>query len=143
MAIGRIGCFLVGDDWGRPTDLPWGIAFPRGTPPTTVASIERSFGTFARSLTLPEGVDADGVTAEFERGVLEVRVPKPEARKPRRIEIWFVEHEGKHYIVAEMRELTASTNVPVIALAEGASPGDTAAVASAGVATVGQGDELG
>ena len=43
-AIGRIGCFLVGDDWGRPTDLPWGIAFPNGTPPTTVASIERSFG---------------------------------------------------------------------------------------------------
>ena len=43
-AIGRIGCFLVGDDWGRPTDLPWGIAFPDGTPPTTVASIERSFG---------------------------------------------------------------------------------------------------
>jgi phosphatidylglycerol:prolipoprotein diacylglycerol transferase len=43
-AVGRMGCFLVGDDWGRPTDLPWGIAFPRGTPPTTVASIERSFG---------------------------------------------------------------------------------------------------
>ena len=43
-AIGRVGCFLVGDDWGRPTDLPWGIAFPKGTPPTTVASIERSFG---------------------------------------------------------------------------------------------------
>ena len=34
-AIGRIGCFLVGDDYGRPTDLPWGIAFPRGAPPTT------------------------------------------------------------------------------------------------------------
>jgi phosphatidylglycerol:prolipoprotein diacylglycerol transferase len=43
-AIGRMGCFLVGDDYGRPTDLPWGIAFPRGTPPTTVASLERSFG---------------------------------------------------------------------------------------------------
>lgn len=43
-AVGRMGCFLVGDDWGRPTDLPWGIKFPRGTPPTTVASIERSFG---------------------------------------------------------------------------------------------------
>ena len=27
-AIGRIGCFLVGDDYGRPTDLPWGVAFP-------------------------------------------------------------------------------------------------------------------
>src|SRR5687768_12782694 len=35
-AIGRIGCFLVGDDYGRPTDLPWGVAFPRGLPPTSV-----------------------------------------------------------------------------------------------------------
>ena len=35
-ACGRIGCFLVGDDYGRPTDLPWGIAFPKGAPPTTV-----------------------------------------------------------------------------------------------------------
>jgi phosphatidylglycerol:prolipoprotein diacylglycerol transferase len=32
-AIGRIGCFLVGDDYGRPTDVPWGIAFPEGSPP--------------------------------------------------------------------------------------------------------------
>ena len=35
-AIGRIGCFLVGDDYGRPTHLPWGVAFPHGLPPTTV-----------------------------------------------------------------------------------------------------------
>lgn len=35
-AIGRIGCFLVGDDYGRPSDLPWAVAFPRGLPPTTV-----------------------------------------------------------------------------------------------------------
>lgn len=35
-AVGRIGCFLVGDDYGRPTDLPWGVAFPEGLPPTTV-----------------------------------------------------------------------------------------------------------
>lgn len=34
-AIGRIGCLLVGDDYGRPTDLPWGIAFPEGLPPTS------------------------------------------------------------------------------------------------------------
>ena len=35
-AMGRVGCFLVGDDYGRPTDLPWGIAFPKGLPPTSV-----------------------------------------------------------------------------------------------------------
>lgn len=35
-AIGRIGCFLVGDDYGRPSDLPWAVAFPGGLPPTTV-----------------------------------------------------------------------------------------------------------
>jgi phosphatidylglycerol:prolipoprotein diacylglycerol transferase len=35
-AIGRIGCFLVGDDYGTPTNLPWGVAFPEGLPPTTV-----------------------------------------------------------------------------------------------------------
>lgn len=34
--IGRIGCFLVGDDYGRPTDLPWAVAFPEGLPPTTL-----------------------------------------------------------------------------------------------------------
>jgi phosphatidylglycerol---prolipoprotein diacylglyceryl transferase len=34
-AVGRIGCLLVGDDYGRPTSLPWGIAFPQGLPPTT------------------------------------------------------------------------------------------------------------
>lgn len=34
--LGRTGCFLVGDDYGKPTDLPWGIAFPEGSPPTQV-----------------------------------------------------------------------------------------------------------
>jgi phosphatidylglycerol:prolipoprotein diacylglycerol transferase len=33
-SLGRIGCFLVGDDYGRATDLPWGLAFPEGAPPT-------------------------------------------------------------------------------------------------------------
>jgi phosphatidylglycerol---prolipoprotein diacylglyceryl transferase len=33
-AIGRIGCLLVGDDYGRPSSLPWAIAFPEGLPPT-------------------------------------------------------------------------------------------------------------
>jgi phosphatidylglycerol:prolipoprotein diacylglycerol transferase len=34
-ALGRIGCFLVGDDYGRATDVPWGIAFPDGIDPTS------------------------------------------------------------------------------------------------------------
>jgi HSP20 family protein len=49
--------------------------------------VERAFGTFSRSLTLPKGVDADAVTAGFENGVLEVRVPKPEEQKPKRIQV--------------------------------------------------------
>lgn len=43
-AVGRIGCFLVGDDWGRPTDSWVGIAFPQGMPPTRVDIIEQQFG---------------------------------------------------------------------------------------------------
>ena len=49
--------------------------------------LERGSGTFARSLTLPEGVDPDGIAASFDKGVLEVRIPKPEQRRPRRVEI--------------------------------------------------------
>jgi phosphatidylglycerol:prolipoprotein diacylglycerol transferase len=43
-AIGRLGCFLVGDDYGRPTDLPWGVAFPVGLPPTTAGDLREMFG---------------------------------------------------------------------------------------------------
>jgi HSP20 family protein len=49
--------------------------------------VERAFGSFSRSLTLPQGTDPEAVNASFDRGVLEVRIPKPEQRKPRRIEI--------------------------------------------------------
>ncbi len=43
-AVGRMGCFLVGDDYGRPTASWVGIKFPNGTPPTRVEDIERYFG---------------------------------------------------------------------------------------------------
>ncbi len=49
--------------------------------------IERSVGAFSRSLTLPEGVDADAVTASFAHGVLEIRIPKPAQAQPRRVQI--------------------------------------------------------
>jgi HSP20 family protein len=49
--------------------------------------VERSFGSFRRSLTLPEGIDPEAVQASFDNGVLEVRIPKPEERKPRKVAI--------------------------------------------------------
>jgi HSP20 family protein len=49
--------------------------------------VERAYGSFRRSLTLPEGINAEAVTASFEKGVLEVSIPKPEERKPRKVAI--------------------------------------------------------
>jgi HSP20 family protein len=49
--------------------------------------IERAAGAFQRSLTLPEGVDAEQVAAHFTDGVLEVRIPKPVERRPHRVQI--------------------------------------------------------
>ncbi|MGH2923737.1 MAG: Hsp20/alpha crystallin family protein [Solirubrobacterales bacterium] len=57
--------------------------------------LERSFGRFSRSLSLPDGVDADGVAASFEDGILEVKIPKPEETKPTRVEIGRGSVEGR------------------------------------------------
>jgi len=43
-AVGRLGCFLVGDDYGRPTDSWVGVAFPNGPTPSTVSVISSQFG---------------------------------------------------------------------------------------------------
>jgi len=40
-ALGRVGCFLVNDDYGIPTSLPWGMKFPQGLPPTTVGELSQ------------------------------------------------------------------------------------------------------
>ena len=48
---------------------------------------QRRFGTFSRTIGLPQGVTEDGVTAHYEHGVLQVHVRKPEQPKPRKIEI--------------------------------------------------------
>jgi HSP20 family protein len=49
--------------------------------------IERSYGAFARSFSLPDSVDPEKVQAEFKNGVLTVTLPKKEASKPRSIKI--------------------------------------------------------
>jgi HSP20 family protein len=49
--------------------------------------VERASGSFSRTLTLPEGVDPDAIKASFDKGVLEIRIPKPEERKPRKVAI--------------------------------------------------------
>lgn len=48
---------------------------------------ERRYGTFSRAVGLPAGVDDAKIAATYENGVLEVRVPKPEEAKPRRIQL--------------------------------------------------------
>lgn len=57
--IGRVGCFLVGDDYGIPTSGPLGVVFPHGTPPTTAASL-RAQGVF-----VAPGTPADSILAVY------------------------------------------------------------------------------
>ena len=55
-AVGRVGCFLVGDDYGVPSQVPWAMAFPQGSPPTTARELQQEF-----HLTLPPGTPPDRV----------------------------------------------------------------------------------
>lgn len=48
---------------------------------------ERRFGKFRRTVQLPVGVDADNVTAEYDQGVLTIRLPKAQGVKPKRVEV--------------------------------------------------------
>jgi len=66
-ALGRIGCFLVNDDYGRPTTLPWGMKFPQGMPPSTVANLRDQFG-----VALPAELDPTTVLAVHPTQLYEV-----------------------------------------------------------------------
>lgn len=58
-AVGRVGCFLVGDDYGHPTRLPWGVKFPHGLPvPTTADWMRREYGA-----DVPAGIAGDELVA--------------------------------------------------------------------------------
>jgi len=72
-ALGRIGCFLVNDDYGRPTDLPWGVRFPQGYPPSTAANL-RHFGVEVPAGIEPTTVLAVHPTQLYETAVMLVAV---------------------------------------------------------------------
>jgi HSP20 family protein len=57
----------------------------------TLRRVERSFGRFERVLRVPRGLDPNAIQAELHDGVLTLRIPRPEAPKPHRIEI---RHDG-------------------------------------------------
>jgi HSP20 family protein len=82
--------------------------------------LERAFGGFARSLTLPEGVNPDGIQAHFDRGVLEIRIPKPEQKKPRQVQINLGTHptaDAKAIQGAETADPQTNSRDPAGALA--------------------------
>ncbi len=56
--LGRVGCFLVNDDYGVPTRLPWAIAFPQGSPPSTAHNLTTQF-----HVAVPAGTPPDQVLA--------------------------------------------------------------------------------
>lgn len=57
-AVGRTGCWAVGDDYGRPWDSPLAVRFPEGAPPSTAGIMNQAFGT-----PIPEGASPDTVLA--------------------------------------------------------------------------------
>jgi phosphatidylglycerol:prolipoprotein diacylglycerol transferase len=68
-ALGRVGCFLVQDDYGRPTDLPWAMRFPEGTPPSTAQHLA-AFGVDVPAGTSPLEVLAVHPTQLYEAGAM-------------------------------------------------------------------------
>jgi len=80
--------------------------------------LERAFGGFSRSLTLPDGVDPDSIQAHFDRGVLEITIPKPEQKKPRQVQIKLGGGEEPKTIEgAAAKDANANSRDPVAAVA--------------------------
>lgn len=66
-AVGRTGCWAVGDDYGKPWDGPLAVAFPEGAPPSTVANLRDVFHA-----AVPAGMPPDAVLAVYPTQLLEV-----------------------------------------------------------------------
>ena len=78
--------------------------------------VERSSGAFRRSLTLPEGVDAEAIGATFANGVLTVTVPKPEIRQPRKVQISVGAGSGQPQAIEadEARAVSETSEAPAV-----------------------------
>jgi phosphatidylglycerol---prolipoprotein diacylglyceryl transferase len=68
-AVGRVGCFLVGDDYGVPTHVPWAVAFPQGSPPSTARVLAQEF-----HVVIPQGTSPDAVLAVHPTQLYEVAI---------------------------------------------------------------------
>ena len=66
-ALGRVGCFLVNDDYGRPSGVPWAVKFPQGLPPSTAGNMQHLFG-----IPVPPGTDPSTVLAVHPTQLYEV-----------------------------------------------------------------------
>jgi phosphatidylglycerol:prolipoprotein diacylglycerol transferase len=66
-AVGRTGCWAVGDDYGRPWDGPLAVRFPEGAPPSTARNMEEMFG-----IPVPDNVSPDTVLAVHPTQLYEV-----------------------------------------------------------------------
>lgn len=65
-AVGRTGCWAVGDDYGKPWNSPLAVAFPDGAPPSTVANLSRDF-----HVQFPAGTDMSQVVGVYPTQILE------------------------------------------------------------------------
>lgn len=69
-AIGRVGCFVVGDDYGRPTSVPWAVAFPDGSPPSLAGVMTAEFGLAPQAGVSPDQVLAVHPTQLYEVAIM-------------------------------------------------------------------------
>ena len=69
-ALGRVGCFMVNDDYGRPTSVPWAVRFPRGLPPSTAGNMQHLFGIPVPAGSNPSTVLAVHPTQLYETAIM-------------------------------------------------------------------------
>src|SRR2546422_11442922 len=74
-ALGRVGCFLVNDDYGIPSTLPWAMQFPAGLPPTTVGNLTQMHVRF------PPGADPAQLVAVHPTQIYETVLMRSEERR--------------------------------------------------------------